>query len=46
MVEVAVAHDHGIDLGWIDPGQFDVVDQRFRRIAEVEHDSALLIAAL
>ena len=46
MIEVAMAHDHCIDLAGIGAGQFDIVEQSFRRIAEVEHDSALLIAAL
>jgi len=46
MVEVTVANDHSVDLRGIGAGQLDVVEQRFRRIAEVEHDRALFIPAL
>ena len=46
MIEVAMAHDHRIDLAGIGAGQLDIVDQSFRRIAEIEHDGALLVGAL
>ena len=46
MIVVPVADDQRLDLRRIDADQLHVVEQRFGRIAEVEHDRALLRGAL
>ena len=46
VIEMTMAHDHRIDLAGIGASQFDIVDQSLRRIAEIEHDGALLVGAL
>ena len=46
VVNVAVADDQRLDLARIDLQELDVVDQRRGRVAEVEHDGALLLLAL
>ena len=46
MVNMTVAHDQRPHLAWVDPQQPDVVDQRGGRVAEVQHDRALLLVAL
>ena len=46
MVDMTVADDQRLHLARVDPQQPDVVDQRRGRVAEVEHDRALLLVAL
>ena len=46
VIEVAMADDQRVELARIDAGQFDIVEQSLGRIAEVEHDVALLARAL
>ena len=46
MVIVSMADNQSIDLAGIDAEQLSIVEERGRRVAEIEHDVTLFVAAL
>ena len=46
MIDMAVADDQRVQLGRIDLEQADIVDDRGRRVAEIQQDIASLLFAL